>query len=133
MWTVLNYNLDSKLKQDIVNIQNDSNYNLTLMSNRVYGFLPNPNESFWDNKTWLLGAMALFHYFSKPNNISYHNLCRNVKTLPDMASILGMGLQFCTESAECTASPEDQQRYMLLPALRKAPFTLLRGRKQKRT
>jgi hypothetical protein len=31
--------------------------------------------------------------------MSYHNLCRDAKTPPGIASLLGMGLQFCVESA----------------------------------
>jgi hypothetical protein len=31
--------------------------------------------------------------------MSYHNICKDAKTPPDIASLLGMGLQFCIESA----------------------------------
>jgi hypothetical protein len=46
-----------------------------------------------------MGEMTPFHYFSRPNNMSYHNICTDAKTPPGIASLLGMGLKFCIESA----------------------------------
>jgi hypothetical protein len=91
--------LDRKLAQEVVNIKKDSDYNLASTAHRVYGFLPNHEISFWANRTHLLGEMKPFHYFSRPNQMSYHNLCQDAKTPSGIASLLGMGLQFCIESA----------------------------------
>jgi hypothetical protein len=98
-WKVLNHHLDLKLKQEIINIQNDSAYNLKTTANRVYGFLPNPDKNFWENRIRLLEEMKPFHYFTRPNNMSFHNLCIDAKTPPGIASLLGMGLKYCIESA----------------------------------
>ena len=91
--------LDRKLAQEVVNIKKDSDYNLASTAHRVYGFLPNHEISFWANRTHLLGEMKPFHYFSRPNQMSYHNLCQDAKTPSGIASLLGMGLQCCIESA----------------------------------
>jgi hypothetical protein len=44
--------------------------------------------------------MKPFHYFSRPNNMTYHNLCMDAKIPPGIALLLGMGLKFCIESAQ---------------------------------
>jgi hypothetical protein len=42
--------------------------------------------------------MKPYHYFTRPNNMSYHNLCSPSAAPPGLASLLGMGLKFCIES-----------------------------------
>ena len=42
--------------------------------------------------------MKPYHYFTRPNNMSYHNLCNSAAAPPGLASLLGMGLKFCIES-----------------------------------
>jgi hypothetical protein len=43
--------------------------------------------------------MTPFHYFTQPSNSSFHNLCQEAQPPPGIASLLGLGLQFCIESA----------------------------------
>jgi hypothetical protein len=42
--------------------------------------------------------MTPYHYYSRPNNMAYHNLCSSAKPPDGIASLLGMGLKFCIES-----------------------------------
>jgi hypothetical protein len=43
--------------------------------------------------------MTPFHYFLRPNNMAYHNLCSDTSPPPPgIASLLGMGLKYCIES-----------------------------------
>jgi hypothetical protein len=42
--------------------------------------------------------MTPYHYYSRPNNMAYHNLCSNASPPPGIASLLGLGLKFCIES-----------------------------------
>jgi hypothetical protein len=80
-------------------MKKDSDYSLASTAHRVYGFLPDPSKNFWENRLRILGETTPFHYYSRPSNMSYHNLCTDAKTPPGIASLLGMGLKFCIESA----------------------------------
>jgi hypothetical protein len=95
---VLTTYLDRKLRKEVKSIQQNSDYNLTSMANRVYGFLHDPSLSFWENRTNVLGPMTPCHCYTRPNNMAYHNLCSDAQPPDGIASLLGMGLKFCIES-----------------------------------
>jgi hypothetical protein len=42
--------------------------------------------------------MKPYHYYMRPNNMAYHNLCSDTTPPPGIASLLGLGLKFCIES-----------------------------------
>jgi hypothetical protein len=42
--------------------------------------------------------MKPYHYFTRPNNMAYHNLCLDATPPAGIASLLGLGLKFCIES-----------------------------------
>jgi hypothetical protein len=42
--------------------------------------------------------MKPYHYFTRPNNMAYHNLCSGTTPPPGIASLLGLGLKYCIES-----------------------------------
>jgi hypothetical protein len=42
--------------------------------------------------------MKPFHYFTRPNNMAFHNLCTEATPPPGIASLLGLGLKYCIES-----------------------------------
>jgi ribosomal protein S21 len=46
----------------------------------------------------LLAEMKPHHYFTRPSNMQYHNLCTTAEVPPGIASLLGMGLKFCIEA-----------------------------------
>ena len=45
----------------------------------------------------MIGKMKQFHYYTRPKNIAYHNLCLDASPPPGIASLLGLGLKFCIE------------------------------------
>jgi hypothetical protein len=49
-----------------------------------------------------MGEMKCYHYFTRPNNMQFHNLCDTASPPPGLASLLGMGLKFCIESPRPT-------------------------------
>lgn len=46
----------------------------------------------------LLGSMSPHHYYTRPGNMAFHNLCTTTQPPPGTAALLGLGLKFCIES-----------------------------------
>jgi hypothetical protein len=83
--------------------QNNVDYSIRQTAYRVHGFVPDVSRTFWENRSAVLGAMTPHHYFTRPSNTAFHNLCKSA-TLPDgTANLLGLGLTFCIESPRPTA------------------------------
>ena len=38
------------------------------------------------------------HYFARPSNMAYHNMCTKLLPLPGVDSLLGLGHKFCIQS-----------------------------------
>jgi hypothetical protein len=82
----------------ILNTRKNSNYSIISTATRVYGFVPDPSEPIWENRNQLLGSLHLSQYFSRPNNMAFHNLCSTAQTPPGTEFLLGLGLKYCIES-----------------------------------
>ena len=46
----------------------------------------------------ILGNLSPHHYYTRPGNMTYHNLCTTIQPPPGTATLLGLGLKFCIES-----------------------------------
>jgi hypothetical protein len=77
---------------------------------RSYGFEADPTLSPRHNAVIQLGLMPPWLYFSRPVNLSYHNLCVNSSTvIPALTrSLLGLGLNFCLRPGYTTKATEVQ-------------------------
>ena len=71
-----------------------------------YGFLADPRLPLWKNVENFIGEMELTDYTSRPRNMACHNLLRTNKLPAGTNSLLGLGLNFCIESATATKTTE---------------------------
>lgn len=65
---------------------------------KLNGIIPDTNLSPRQNLNRALLSMPPGVYFTRPKNMTYHNLCKESKPPTGTSSVLGLGLQFCIRS-----------------------------------
>ena len=88
----------------------DTEYNIRSTTQRVFGFVPDTDESLWQNTANIFGQMSPHHFCSRPANMSFHNLCESNKLPPGTANLLGLGLKYCLEAPKPQVQHSDLQR-----------------------
>jgi hypothetical protein len=72
----------------------------------VYGFVADQEKTNKHNLAIQLSRQSAFLLFSRPRNLSCHNLCTRLHPPPHFQSLLGLGLNFCPKPAY-TTGPQD--------------------------
>jgi hypothetical protein len=96
----------------------DQNRDIRQTSYRLYGFVPNISNTFYQERNRFLGQTSPFHLFTNPANTAFHNLCVNTQFPKGIEHLLGLGLKFCIEAPK----PQGQIRNIIessLPRFRK--------------
>jgi hypothetical protein len=83
----------------ITSLHKNMEYQTAETCQQAFGFTPNARYSVLVNAANIIGLQYPSQYFSRPSNMTFHNMCSPNVTLPHAtANLLGNGLKFCIKT-----------------------------------
>ena len=100
--------LEKSKRREFNSIFKRDNGRINLLTQRVeyktiqncldtYGYVGDPSRPLWHNVERVLLQMSGPEYFNRPQNMTFHDLCTELKAPEGIGVTLGLGLKFCIQ------------------------------------